>query len=134
LPLAGDDVTGEICKDASDPEFIRDPSLPSRPKRRRNPELEAENRKKAAEEVCSWRNVILKEINAALCSRSPRYKKEVSAIKHSADVLILAIAAAVAKALEVNIVVIAALVAALLRMVLSMGVSLFCKTIAPRLL
>jgi hypothetical protein len=116
-------------EDASDPEFIRDPSLPPRPKRRRNLELEAENRRKAEEEVWSWRNIILKEINSALCTRSPRYKKEVSAIKHSADVLILAIAASVAKALEVNIVVVAALVAALLRMALSMGVSVFCKTL-----
>jgi hypothetical protein len=113
------------CKDSRETDFVRDPSL--RQYKKRNRDVEAANRAKAVEEVLSWRGLILREINAALCTRSRRYKKEVSAIRHSADVLILAIAAAVAKALEVNIVVIAAMVAALLRMVLSMGVSVFCK-------
>jgi len=57
---------------------------------------------KAVMEVLSWRKLILKEIHAALCERSARYKKEVAVIKNSVDFVIVAIAAHVAQLLKVN--------------------------------
>ena len=81
----------------------------------------------AGEEIQSWQKLILKEIRSAFCGRSRRYKKEVSVMKNSVDVLILAIAAAVAKAIGANIVVVAALVASLMRFVMSVGISVFCE-------
>jgi hypothetical protein len=82
---------------------------------------------KAQVEVLSWRKLILKEIHAALCRRSARYKKEVAVIKNSVDLVIVAIAAHVAQLLKVNIAVVAGLVAALLRFISKMGVSVFCQ-------
>ena len=94
----------------------------------RNPRLRPPKEKsKTEKEVRTWVDSVLAEIHAALCKRSPRYKKEVSVLNHSGDVIIISIAAAVANQLRVNIVVVASLVAALLRMALKMGVSVFCK-------
>jgi hypothetical protein len=104
-------------------------NAPSPLRRRRNPYDE-----KAERKVRSWRKLVLKEIRAALCTQNSRYKKHVSAVRQSGDVLILAIAAEVARKLGINIVVIAAMVAALLRMMFAMGISVFCKGIDAGLL
>lgn len=73
-------------------------------------------------------------IAVPLCKRSARYKKELSVLGHSGDVIIISIAAAVANTLGVNIVIVASLVAALLRMALKMGVRVFCKRLESGLL
>jgi hypothetical protein len=70
----------------------------------------AEEPKAEIMELLSWRRLILKEIHAALCKRSARYKKEVAVIKSSVDLFIVAIAAHVAQLLKVNIAIVAALV------------------------
>jgi hypothetical protein len=82
---------------------------------------------KAVMELLSWQKLVLKEIHAALCKRSARYKKEVAVIKNSVDLVIVAIAAHVAQLLKVNIAIVAALVAALLRFISKMGISVFCQ-------
>lgn len=92
----------------------------------RNP-IEPRKKSTIEKRVDYWQDLILKEIHTALCKKSKRYSKEVAALKHSGEVLILAISAGVAKAIGVNIVVIAALVAALLRIMVLMGISVFCK-------
>jgi len=55
-------------------------------------------------------------------------------MKHSADVIVIAIAAAVSKGIGANIVVVASLVAALLRFAMKMGVAVFCKKFKTGLL
>jgi hypothetical protein len=77
--------------------------------------------------VLSWKRLILKEIHAALCRRTARYRKEVDTFKDDANILIGAIAGYVAGKLGVAVAVVAALVAALLRLVVSMGVAVFCE-------
>ncbi len=88
----------------------------------------------AEKEVRSLRNLVLDEIHAALCTRRSRYQKEVAAMKHNADVIVIAIAAAVSKGIGANIVVVASLVAALLRLAMKMGVAVFCKKFKTGLL
>src|SRR5215469_10059643 len=64
---------------------------PSRvPRVARNPIVP---RKKSIVEkrVDHWQDLILREIHTALCKKSKRYSKEVAALKHSGEVLILAI-------------------------------------------
>ena len=88
--------------------------------RRRNPELEAES------QVITWRTLVVNEIHAALCTRK-NYRKQVADLKRNANVLIIAIAGFIAAKLAIAVGVISALVASVLRFVLSMGVSVFCK-------
>jgi hypothetical protein len=105
-------------------------------RRARNPRTAGgpKERSKTEKEFQTWVDSVLAEIHAALCKRSARYKKEVSVLRHSGDVIIISIAAAVANKLGVNIVIVASLVAALLRMALKMGASVFCKRFESGLL
>lgn len=87
----------------------------------------AEKESKQEREVRSWRELIVKEIHATLCTRSTRFKKEFAVLKHSGEVLVLYLSSAVANKLQVNVVIVAAPVAALLRITFKMGIAVFCK-------
>jgi hypothetical protein len=80
--------------------------------------------------VDSWKTLILKEMHAAFCLRIARYRKAVNVLTENANTLIALIAGYVAAKLGIAIAVIAALVASLLRIVATMGVSVFCKRFA----
>jgi hypothetical protein len=102
--------------------------------RRRNPYKETKEESKAEEEVRSWQGLILNEIHAALCGRSKKYRKHVEALRDNANLLIGGIAVHIAGQLGVAVAVVAALVAALLRLVFSMGLSVFCRRFEAGLL
>lgn len=78
-------------------------------------------------EVLAWQALILKEIHVAICGRDKKYRREVTALKENGRLLIGAIAGYVAASFGVVTAVIAALVAAILRMVVVMGITVFCK-------
>jgi hypothetical protein len=82
-------------------------------------------------EVLAWQTLILQEIHAAICGRDRKYRREVTALKKNGRLLIGAIAGYVAASLGVVTAVIAALVAAILRMVVVMGITVFCKKFKP---
>jgi hypothetical protein len=77
--------------------------------------------------IISAQQLIRQEIHLALCKKSSRYSQHVRAISHSVDVLILGVSAYVAEKIKMSVVVVASLVAAFLRIILAMGVSVFCK-------
>jgi hypothetical protein len=80
-----------------------------------------------AESVATWHNLVIIEIHEALCVRSRRYKAAVAELAHNAKLLIAAIAGYLAAVFGVATAIIAALVAATLRLVLAMGMSVFCQ-------
>ena len=73
------------------------------------------------------RLLILEEIHKAFCIHSRRYKKELAELRHNTQLLIAAIAGYIAASFGVATAVIAALVAAILRIVLAMGITVFCR-------
>ena len=93
--------------------------------RRRNPESKEQT------QALLWKNLILEEINSALCTHK-KYKKQVADLKKSADFLIIAISAYIAGAIGVGVGVVSALVAAILRVICSMGVGVFCRRFAVK--
>jgi hypothetical protein len=105
---------------------------PAKHRRERNPkrkfvaEMHCATDKPAAE-VLAWQDLALKELHIALCTRSSRYRKQVDALKHNSNLLIASIAGYLAGSIGVAVAIVAALVAALLRLVCSMGISIFCK-------
>lgn len=105
--------------------------------RRRNPiripEIHAAADKSEVE-AQRWRDLILAEIHNALCTRSTKYKQYTGAIRDSGSVLIGMIASKIAGEVGAAFAVVGALVAALLRMVFSMGISVFCKRFESGLL
>jgi hypothetical protein len=82
---------------------------------------------KSEVEVQKWRELILAEIHAALCAQSKKYKKYTGAIGDSVSVLIGMIASKIAGEVGAAVAVVGTLVAALLRIVCSMGISVFCQ-------
>jgi hypothetical protein len=80
-----------------------------------------------AREVDSWRILILSEIHSVLCGRNRRYQHEVDVLRSSGKLLIGAIAGYIAGTVGVAEAIVAALVASLLRLVVAMGISVFCK-------
>jgi hypothetical protein len=88
----------------------------------------------AARTVHSWRDAVLQEIHETLCTKKKRPKKLTGANKQSVDGLVTMIAVAVATHVGVAVPIIATLVAALLRFVLSIGISAFCKRFRAGLL
>ena len=88
---------------------------------------------RATQEVATWQRLIFKQLHIALCTRSKKYTKEVTALKQNARLLIAAIAGYVAASAGVTKAVIAALVAAILRFVLAIGRSAFCERMSVAL-
>ena len=82
---------------------------------------------KAAVKVESLQTAIWAEIHAALCKKTARYRKHVDVIRDNVHLLIGGIAVHVAGKLGLAVAIVAAVVAALLRIVLQMGVTVFCK-------
>jgi hypothetical protein len=80
--------------------------------------------------VDSLKTLILKEIHAAFCRRIGRYRKWVDVFAENSNNLITVMAAYVATKLGIAVAIVAALVAALLRLVVKMGVAVFCKRVA----
>jgi hypothetical protein len=81
--------------------------------------------------VKSWRSLILEELRIAFCEpKNPKYRKEVEALKENGNLLIGVVAGYVAACVNASAAVLAALVAATLRLVLSMGVSTFCRFVS----
>jgi hypothetical protein len=78
----------------------------------------------------SWLNLARKEIHIALCTKSTRYRKYVDAIDQNFNLLIGVIAIAIAGRIGMAVTVVSSLVAALLRLILKMGVAVFCKSYA----
>ena len=72
-------------------------------------------------------SLILKEIREALCKNGARYRTERKELRDNANMLIGALAMYIAGLLGLQVVVVAALVATILRIVLKIGVSAFCK-------
>lgn len=95
--------------------------------RRRNPHVEKPEQTKAERQVRSLEDLVWDEIHAALCKRTARYRKHVEAVRDNVHLLIGGIAVYVAGELGFAVAIVAALVAALLRIVLQMGVAVFCK-------
>jgi uncharacterized membrane-anchored protein len=82
---------------------------------------------KDAVKVESLESAIWAEIHAALCKRTARYRKNVDVIRDNVHLLIGGIAVHVAEKFGLAVAIVAAVVAALLRIVLQMGVTVFCK-------
>src|SRR5258708_1501262 len=74
-----------------DQEWLLDVLTKRVPGRRRQKEA------KAAKEVLSWKQLIVREIHTALCTRSNRYRKQADALKHNANLLIASIAGYIAR-------------------------------------
>lgn len=95
---------------------------------RRNPyRPSAKKLSKPEAQVRSWQDLIMKELHTAFCTRSRRYQKYVAAFSDNVHLLIGGIAVYVAGQIGVAVAIVAALVAALLRVVCTMGVSVFCR-------
>lgn len=89
----------------------------------------------AEKDVASWKMLIIKELHIALCSRSKKYAKYVTALKENANLLIGAVAGWLAHSARIAVAaatVIAALVAAVLKFVLALGVGVFCERWSPK--
>jgi hypothetical protein len=82
---------------------------------------------KDAVKVESLENAIWAEIHAALCKRTVRYRKNVDVLRDNVHLLIGGIAVYVAGKFGFAVAIVAAVVAALLRIVLQMGIAVFCK-------
>jgi hypothetical protein len=78
----------------------------------------------------SWLRLSRREIHIALCTRSARYRKYVDAIDQNFNLLIGVVAIAVAGKIGMAVTVVSSLVAALLRLIMKMGVAVFCKSYA----
>jgi hypothetical protein len=107
------------------------------PKRRsaRNPRKEKPKKKsKTDKKIRSWQELIWQEIHAVLCTSTSRCRKQVATLKNNTDLMIWTIAAYIAGKIGIAVAVVAALVASLLRLVSSMGVSVFCKRFAAEML
>jgi hypothetical protein len=102
-------------------------NAPPKYQRRRNPHVEKPEQSKAERQVHSLEESIWMEIHAALCKRTARYRKHVDVIRDNVHLLIGGIAVQIAGKLGFAVAIVAALVAALLRIVLQMGVTIFCK-------
>ncbi len=97
-------------------------------KKKRNPHVEdSEVAPEDEQRLQSVQNLILAEIHAALCKKTARYRKHVEIARDNIHLLIGGIAFQVAGKIGIAVAVIAALVAALLRLVLQMGISVFCR-------
>jgi hypothetical protein len=110
-----------------------DLNTPPKYRRRRNPHVEKPIKSKAEKTVRSLEDSILEEIHAALCKRTTRYRKYVDAVRDNIHLLIGGISVYVAGVFGFAVAVVAPLVAALLRIVLAMGVAIFCKRFKPGL-
>jgi hypothetical protein len=82
---------------------------------------------KDAEKVESLQEAIWGEIHAAFCKKTARYRKNVEVIRDNVHLLIGGIAVYVAGKFGLAVAIVAAVVAAMLRLVLQMGVAVFCK-------
>jgi hypothetical protein len=102
-------------------------NTPPKFQRRRNPHIEEPAQSKAERQVRSLEESIWAEIHAALCKKTVRYRKHVDVIRDNVHLLIGGIAVQVAGRLGFAVAIVAALVAALLRIVLQMGITVFCQ-------
>ena len=102
-------------------------NTPFEHQRRRNPHVERPAQSKADKTVRSLEELIWDEIHTALCKRTARYRKHIDSLKNNVHLLIGGIAVHVAEKIGLAVAIVAALVAALLRIVLGMGISVFCK-------
>lgn len=111
---------------------IRLNSPPTKHRRQKNPrgkfigKIYAATDKDALK-VESLESAVWKEIHAALCKKTARYRKNVDVIRDNVHLLIGGIAVHVAGKFGLAVAIVSAVVAALLRIVLQMGVTIFCE-------
>jgi hypothetical protein len=108
-------------------QLAEDWNTPRKYRRTRNPHIEKREQSKADRQVRSLEESIWIEIHEALCKRTSRYRKNVEVIRDNVHLLIGGIAVHVAGKFGFAVAIVAAVVAALLRIVLQMGVTIFCK-------